>query len=223
VKAAAPIVLGYFPIGVAYGVLGRAAGVPVWVLVLMSVIVFAGSAQLMAVSVLAQGAAPWSLVALAFLVNSRHVLYSTAVAPLLAKLRRGRLAWVAAELTDETFVVAAGAADGRPRVLQFPFVAGLNGTAHIAWVMGSLVGGVGGSLVGDPTRLGLDFALVAMFLGLLSMQVRTVKSVAVAALAGGLSLCFHLLGLGSGGVILATVLASAVGLAFTLRRAKEAG
>jgi 4-azaleucine resistance transporter AzlC len=222
VRAAAPIVLGYLPIGLAYGVLGRSAGIPVWAIVLMSVVVFAGSAQLMAVSALAQGAAPWSLVALAFLVNSRHVLYSTAIAPLLTKMRFGRVAWVSAELTDETFVVAAASARGGGRTLAFPFMAGLNGTAQISWVLGSLAGGLGGSFVGDPARFGLDFALVAMFLGLLGAQVNSVNTLTVAILAGAMSLGFHLLGFGSGGVILATLLASAVGLAIALLRARTA-
>src|SRR5665811_1846207 len=97
-----PIVLGYVPIGFAYGVLGIIAGLPIWAIVAMSVVVYAGSAQFMAVSLLSQGASAATLVVTTFLVNLRHLLYSSALSPRVERMSRGRLAWLAADAPCES-------------------------------------------------------------------------------------------------------------------------
>ena len=206
------MVLGYVPIGFAYGVLGTTAGVPLWAIVAMSVVVYAGSAQLVAVSLLGSGAPAATIVATTFLLNLRHVLYGSAISPYLAPMDRGRLAWVAAELTDESFVIETRAAARRLRCLSFPFMAGLQGTAQLSWIAGSLLGAVAGSFIGDPLHLGLDYALVAMFVGLLALQLHGRREFAVAFAAGAVSLGLRLAGMGSTGVIVATLVASLVGL-----------
>lgn len=232
-REALPIVFGYVPIGIAYGVLGVSAGVPGWAVVAMSVIVYAGSAQFIAVSLLAGGATAATLIATTFLVNLRHVLYASALSPRLQRMGHGRLAWLAAELTDESFVVISrflrrrGTSGANPRgaagrpinpdaggILPFGFVAGLQGTAQLSWVAGSALGVAAGSFIGDPARFGLDYALVAMFLGLLALQLHGRREVVVAVTGGGVALVLRLLGMGTGAVIPATLLASAVGLLF---------
>ena len=218
---ALPIVLGYIPIGFAYGVLGRAAGLPTWAIVAMCLLVYAGSAQFIAVSLLALGEPAVTLIVTTFIVNLRHLLYSSALAPRLERMSRGKLAWVAAELTDESFVMASRAVGERRQCLSFPFMAGLQGTAQVSWTLGSLLGALAGSFVGDPTRLGLDYALVAMFLGLLALQIHGRREVVVALVAGALSLVLHLAGMGSTGVIPATIVASVVGLLLSPRNSKE--
>jgi len=210
-RAALPVVLGYLPIGFAYGVLGTTAGLPVWAIVSMSVVVYAGSAQFIAVALISQGASPASLVATTFLVNLRHLLYSSALSPRLERMSAGRLAWLAAEITDESFVMAARAVGPQER-LGFAFMAGLNGTAQLSWLAGSAAGALAGALVGDPLRFGFDYALVAMFLGLLALQLRGRTEAFVAAMAGTVSLGLHLLGVGTVGVVAATVVASVFGL-----------
>jgi 4-azaleucine resistance transporter AzlC len=218
VREALPIVFGYVPIGFAYGVLGRTAGLPTWAIVAMCVLVYAGSAQFLAVGLIAQGASPATIIATTFIVNLRHLLYSSSIAPRLLRMSRGKLAWVAAELTDESFVMASRAAGDRMRILSFPFMTGLQGTAQVSWVLGSLGGALAGSFIGDPSRLGLDYALVAMFIGLLALQMHGRREVLVASVAGGLSLGLHLVGVGSIGVIPVTIVASLVGLLFKPQR-----
>ena len=232
VREALPIVFGYVPIGIAYGVLGVSAGVPGWAVVAMSVIVYAGSAQFIAVSLLGSGATAATIIVTTLLVNLRHILYSSALSPRLRRMGRGRLAWLAAELTDESFVVISqvvrrtGARGGgsSARLLPFGFVAGLQGTAQLAWVAGSAMGVAAAGVIGDPARLGLDYALVAMFLGLLALQLHGRREVAVALTGGGVALILRLLGMGTSAVIPATLLASAVGLLFVSKgRRRQAG
>lgn len=211
IKEAVPVILGYVPIGIAYGILGVSAGVPAWAVIGMSVIVFAGSAQLVGVSLLGAGAAPLTLVATTLLLNLRHLLYSSALVPKLERMPKGRLAWVAAELTDETFVMATRAAERRGR-LGFAFLAGLNGISQLSWIAGSAVGALAGSLVGDPARLGLDYALTAMFIGLLALQLHGRRELFVAGVAAVASLVLAILGVGAWGALAATLVASLVGM-----------
>lgn len=214
VRQAVPIILGYVPIGMAYGILGTTAGLPSWAIIAMSFLVYAGSAQFLAVSLLGQGVPAATLVVTTFIVNLRHLLYSSAILPKLAPIQRKRLAWTAAELTDETFVIACRAAAGRDRSLTFPFMSGLQAAFQISWITGSVLGVVAGSYIGDPTRYGLDFTLVAMFIGLLALQIHGRREVVVALVAGIVSLGLHLVGLGATGVIPATLVASAAGMFF---------
>jgi 4-azaleucine resistance transporter AzlC len=83
ISSAMPVVLGYLPIGFAYGVLAINAGLSTFQIVLMSIIVYAGSAQLIAVSLFAQSIQPLSIIATTFIVNLRHMLMSAALAPSL--------------------------------------------------------------------------------------------------------------------------------------------
>ena len=215
VRQAVPIILGYVPIGMAYGILGTTAGLPSWAIIAMSFLVYAGSAQFLAVSLLGQGVPAATLVVTTFIVNLRHLLYSSAILPKLAPIKRKRLAWTAAELTDETFVIACRAAAGRDRSLTFPFMSGLQAASQISWIFGSVLGVVAGSYIGDPTRYGLDFTLVAMFIGLLALQIhgrregRWSRWWPVSCRWDCISV-----GLGATGVIPATLVASAVGMFF---------
>ena len=93
--AAWPICLGYFPVGLALGVLASQAGLPWWAVALMSILVFAGSAQFICVALLASGAATWSIVTTTLVVNLRHALMSSALAIYLKKTNRWFLTFFA--------------------------------------------------------------------------------------------------------------------------------
>ena len=103
--AAWPICLGYMPIGLAFGVLAQKAGLLPLEIGLMSVIVFAGSSQFIAVSMLAAGASIFSIVATTFMVNLRHFLMSSALAVYMKNADRKKLSFFAYGVTDESFAV----------------------------------------------------------------------------------------------------------------------
>jgi 4-azaleucine resistance transporter AzlC len=180
-KSALPVVLGYFPLAFAYGILAVQAGVSLAWTTLMSVLVYAGAGQFMIVALLAAGADSLAIVLTVFVVNLRHLLMSAALAPKLGHLARWRVAAVAAELTDETFAVIS--VQGQEHGYTSGWLAGLQVCSHLSWVLGSVAGAVVGAAVSDPTRWGIDFALVAMFLALLAMQVRRRTTLIVAIVA----------------------------------------
>ncbi|HMM37450.1 MAG TPA: AzlC family ABC transporter permease [Desulfovibrio sp.] len=208
-RQALPIVLGYLPVGFAFGVLALKAGMTPLAAALTSVFVFAGSAQLIATSLLAAGAPALTIVLTTFVVNLRHVLMSAALSPHLRDWSRPGVAWFCAQLTDETFALHASRfAQGRTSKAE---TLAINATAHSAWITGSILGAFCGGLIGDVKPLGLDFALSAMFLALLAGQVGTRPRQATAVAAAGFSTLFLSLGFGHWGVIAACVLAATLG------------
>ncbi|WMW64466.1 AzlC family ABC transporter permease [Nitratidesulfovibrio liaohensis] len=212
-RQALPIVLGYVPVAFAFGVLARKTGIPASGAVCMSLMVFAGSAQLISVSLLAGGASPATVVLTTFVVNLRHLLMSAALAPALRRWPRALQALFAFQLTDETFALhvsrlPSAPGDARPEPPRAETLA-LNMTAQSAWVMGTIIGVFGSELVADVRPLGLDYALPAMFIALLLPYCRKARRFALAAvLAGGLSVLLALAGAGQWNVIIATVCAA---------------
>ena len=104
-RAAGPICLGYLPIGLAFGVLAQKAGLAPWQVAAMSVLVFAGSAQFIAVAMLQEGAAAAAIVVTTLVINLRHFLMSSALSVPLRGRGRGFLALFAYGVTDESFAV----------------------------------------------------------------------------------------------------------------------
>jgi len=205
-----PIVLGYVPVGFAFGVLSQKAGLSLVMTLLMSVIVFAGSAQLISVGLFAAGMDPISIILTTFVVNLRHMLFSAALSPHLKGWKKPELAGFAAELTDETFALHATrmAEDDPPKAETFA----VNLTAQVSWIFGTWLGIVGGQLITDIEPFALDYALPAMFVALLVMQIKNNRQIVVAVLAGVLSVGFYLLGLNQWYVILATLIAATAGV-----------
>jgi 4-azaleucine resistance transporter AzlC len=211
VSRAAPIVLGYVPIGLAYGVLAQKAGLSALNTLLMSLLVYAGSAQLIAVGLFAGGASPLSIVLTTFVVNLRHLLMSAAVAPYLRRWGKLQLAAFAYQLTDETFAVhsaqfASGGVPGRAEVFA------TNATSQVAWVFGTALGVLLGRVITDVKPLGLDYALSAMFVALLVLQIKDCVQVVVALLAGVVSVGLLLMDLDRWNVIVATVIVATIGV-----------
>ncbi|QLA17493.1 AzlC family ABC transporter permease [Desulfolutivibrio sulfoxidireducens] len=205
----APVVLGYVPVGFAYGVLAKNAGLSTTNVLGMSVLVFAGSAQFIAVGMLAAGASLAGIVLTAFVVNLRHLLFSAALSPAFAAWRRRDLALVAFELTDETFALhASGQAAGPPDRAETLAVGVM---AQAAWVAGSALGAWAGASVGPVTPIALDFALPAMFIALLAGQITGRLHLMVALFSGALSTIFALVGADRFGVLAATLAGAALG------------
>ena len=209
-KQTLPVILGYLPVGFAYGVLAQKSGLSATNTMLMSLIVFAGSAQLIAVGLLASGTGAASVILTTFVVNLRHLLMSASLAPYLRSWSRLQQALFAFQLTDETFALHSSrfprGETSKPETLA------INMIAQTAWLGGSLLGLFAGSLIRDVKPIGLDYALPAMFMVLLVWQLTTWTRWITAVLAGAISVGLALAGLSQTNVILATVLAASLGL-----------
>lgn len=214
VRAAAPVMLGYIPIGFAFGVLARGAGLTVAEIGLMSLLVYAGSAQFIGAGLLAAGVAAPIIISTTFLVNLRHLLMSTALVPSLQRNKPWQNALLAYGITDETFAVNTALLQGAPAAPSF--VAGLHIASQSSWVVASVAGALAGQLAGNTAALGLDFALPAMFIGLLVPNLRGAErnarlGAAVAAAVAALLIAVLAPG-SSWAIILATLVGATVGV-----------
>lgn len=209
ISAAMPVVLGYLPIGFAYGVLAINAGLSIFQTVIMSIIVYAGSAQLIAVSLFAQAIHPLSIIATTFIVNLRHLLMSAALAPYMRHWKSYQVGLFSFELTDESFGVHSLRFDHGENQPKSSIL--INLICQTAWVLGSLLGAVTGNLIQDVRPFALDYALPAMFIALLILQIKNRKYLIIASIGAGLSLILWQLGATQWHVIIATIIAATFG------------
>ena len=177
--------LGLFPLGMAFGMLVVQAGLPAWVAPLFSVVVFAGSVELLLVSLVVAGTPLLTIAVTVFLVNFRHVFYAFSF-PL--RVVRGRLARIYSmgALIDEAYAIAAA----RPRGWTGPRLVAMQVALHAYWVLGGLAGVAVAWLLPGPVE-GLEFALVALFIVLAMDAARTraqLPLVLAAAVAVGVAL-----------------------------------
>lgn len=210
IQRALPVVLGYLPIGFAYGVLAGKAELSAANTILMSIIVFAGSAQFIAVGLFASGAGPAAIILTTFIVNLRHMLMAASLSPFLCKWNRWLQSFFAYEITDETFALHSSA----PKVIETCKIEtlSLNITCQVSWVLGTILGVVAANLIGDIKPLGLDFALSAMFIGLLVGQCLDRVRIIAALLGGIIATILYIAGFSQSYVIIATLLAATLSL-----------
>lgn len=210
VKASIPIVLGYVPIGLAFGILASQQGLSVGEIFSMSLIVYAGSAQFIAAAMMSAGAGAFSVISTAFLVNLRHLLMSAALSPHMKKFSRRQKAFIAFGITDETFAVTSSyAGDNKTSPEYFM---GIHIVSQMSWIAATVLGGIFGGRISDSSKWGIDFALSAMFIGLLVMQLKNRIYILVAVFAGVLSLILALTLKGNWNVIIAAVIAATAGV-----------
>lgn len=218
VIASWPICFGYIPIGLAMGVLASQANIPVWAVAMMSVMVFAGSAQFICVAMIAAGASIWSIIFTTFVVNLRHFLMSSAVAVHLNGLRRRFLSMFAYGITDESFAVnmthfRKGNWDPMRAIT-------VNQVANGAWVLSTISGALLGQFI--PTgAFGTDYALTAMFLALLLFQLHDIVYVLTGILALVIGTAWFLLIPGDSYIIAASISAATIGYFFKQYREQK--
>jgi 4-azaleucine resistance transporter AzlC len=204
-----PICLGYLPIGMAFGVLAQKAGLMPVQIGMMSVLVFAGSSQFIAVSMLSAGASAAAIITTPFVVNLRHVLMSSALAVYLKAAHRGLLALYAYGVTDESFAV------NLPRFNDSDWSLGralvVNHAANLTWFVSTVAGGIGGRFIPDGA-LGIDYALIAMFIYLLIYQIRKRIHLLTAVIAGITAVVLALLIPGNTYIVIASMTAAMAGV-----------
>jgi len=166
VYACIPTLLGYWAVGFACGAIGRVSGFDLLEITLLSVFLYAGSAQFLFYSLASSGAGIAQIALAIAFINMRYLLINTYMAQffsrssLIEKLVGGLL------LTDETFGVATRHASRHDGELPFYWLLGLNLTAWINWVISTTVGYLFAAAMPDWLRNSLGFSLVGMFVGL---------------------------------------------------------
>ena len=209
-RTALPICLGYFPLGLAFGVIAQEAGLVTWEVGLMSLLLFSGSGQFIAIAMLGLGVGMTGILLTILLVNSRYLLFSAALSVYLKRFPTWMVAWITSGITDETFVMATNHFKENSPVGTFWI--SLNLTSHSAWIGSTILGALAGGMIPDLGVYGLDFALPAMFIALFFMTAETRKMIGIGLVAGLLSLIFKGIGITDGNILLATLVAASLGV-----------
>lgn len=183
-KAGISIAIGYLPIALTFGLIAKTTGLTFGETFMMSLLVFAGAAQYISLSLLTQSIGIFEIVLTTFIVNIRHFLMS---ASLNEKVDEdsipARLAY-SFGITDETFSVAAT----RDGTITSGYMFGLIFISYSSWVINSGVGFLIGSGLPRTLQESMSVALYAMFVGLLVPSMK--KSIKVIFLAV-LAACFN--------------------------------
>jgi len=175
----------------------------------MSLFVFAGASQFTAVTLLAGGAGPLSIVLATLIVNLRHSLLAASVAPYLGRVPALVRAVLAFQLTDESYALSIKRfheGTGSPAYLL-----GTNLSMYVCWQTSTFAGYLLGSAVPDPARYGLDLIFPLTFLGLLLPMLRDRPAWAAAVSASILALAGQVFLPGYWYVLLAGIGGSLVG------------
>ena len=182
-KRIAPIALAALAFSVSFGVLARASGIGALEAIVMSMTVFAGSAQFAVVSILAVGGGIASAILAAVLLNARYAPISVSLAPIFVGGRPRRLL-EAQLIVDESWAMSRRP-DGR---YDRRLLVGAGLVLYACWLGGTIGGALAGEALGDPADLGLDAAFPALFLAILVTQVHSRRALAAAVLGGTIAL-----------------------------------
>lgn len=208
-----PMMLGNVPFGMIFGSLAVSQGLDPWVPIAMSLIVFAGSSQFVALGLLAAGAPIWVIISTTFIVNLRHLLYSADYMKYVRHLSMPWRAVLAFGLTDETYAATKpyfvnGKLDENTGkwVYLGSFLA-----FYSMWNITTLIGVVAGELIPGMSQWGLEFAMVATFLGIITTYLHKAPYWATFAVAGSAALLLYNLP-NNLGMLIAALLGVAAGV-----------
>ncbi|MFZ1982907.1 MAG: AzlC family ABC transporter permease [Desulfatitalea sp.] len=187
-----PLIIGAIPFGIIFGTLAGSTGLPDAAAIGMSLFVFAGASQFVALGLVAAGTA-WPLIVWTTLVlNFRHLLYTATLLPYLRRLPRRWQILLAFGLTDETFAVSVGRwqqAEALPFTQWYQL--GSMVFMYVNWNLCTVVGLIAGRLLQGIGAWGLDFAMVAAFIGMVVPYVKDRPNGCVVLVAGAGALAFH--------------------------------
>lgn len=206
-----PVFFGYIAIGIPFGLMASNAGYPVWLAAAMSVFMYAGAGQYVAIGLFAAGAPLGAIAATELLVNIRHIVYGLSLIEKFKGAGKWR-AYLAFALTDETYSLLTSCAVPR-NADPGSFYGTIALLDQIYWVAGSVIGAAAGRLIPFSFE-GVDFALTALFTVLLIEQIRKSRDIVPPAIGAAVTVALivasRLAAIPSGNILLA---AMALGMA----------
>lgn len=209
-KKSIPIGVGYAPVAITFGILSLKSGLSILEAGLMSLFVFAGASQFIAVQLISQGATVWVIGLTTLIVNIRHILMSFSMLRFFEGISLSKLALIAHGVTDESFVLSSKLLKEIPTVEERSEVTlGVNIGAYCFWVLFSFLGAwMGNQLTIDFS--GFDFALLALFI-VLTLSAVNRDNLPTYLLAGILAILFRLMIPGKIYLLLSVAVAALMG------------
>jgi 4-azaleucine resistance transporter AzlC len=204
-----PVLMVYVAIGMAYGVLAVDNGITPWLAVLMSALVYAGTAQLVGVQMIALSLPPLSIIVMAAVINARFFVMASALVPHLRQLKWWERTLYATQLTDATFALHIARLPKTDASKTEVFTTNIVG--HLVWVGATIAGVVVGQTANNLDAFAIDFAMPAMFIGLLVPLIRSRSQILVALGAAVATVCFQAVGASFWAILIATLVGLLIG------------
>lgn len=171
-----PILLGYIPLGIGFGLFASQSGLPIIVSALMSIFMYTGAGQYLAVGLFAVNASFSSILITEILLNLRHIVYGLSLIREFDGIGKCKPYLIFA-LTDETYSVLTNTKCPQ-NINKKKFYLGVSALNHFYWVTGSLIGAFLGKILQSKTNIdfgGIDFALTALFAVLFVERMRNIN------------------------------------------------
>lgn len=215
VFAILPLWLGAIPFAIAYAILARHSGLSIVETWSLSLLVFAGAAQLAFVDLVSENASWLAILLTVLLLNLRHILYGLSLNDVMPAETQPRRRLLAYFMTDESYgITIRDYLDGRGSPA---FFFGASTSLFAGFAVATLAGATIGRYIPDPERIGLDFVFPLSFLALLLPLLRRRTDLLVAAIAGTTALALSRVTTGGITVLVSTIVAAAAGVLISPR------
>lgn len=213
-----PLVIAAMPFGLVYGALGQSIGLEQWLVMAISIFVFAGASQFIAVSLITSGSSILLIVLTVFFVNLRHTLYSSSLLPHVKGISTWKRLLMGFSLTDETFAVVTNRVQHAYSQQQLEhYYLGSALFMYANWLFCTWLGFHLGNAFPTLASMGLDVAMVVAFTGIVIANLKLPSHwlcAVVAAVSGALTYSWpHQMGL-----LFSSVVAIAAGVWLETRR-----
>jgi 4-azaleucine resistance transporter AzlC len=186
IRDAMPVILGYIPVAITFGLLVKIEGLSFIDALLFSSIVFAGAAQFMAVNSIHLGYSYPQIILATLLLNFRHVLMSTSISSRLDQKARPYSPLIAFHVTDESYALTS-----HKKIIKHVYMLSLQIANYFSWILGTVIGYLAGQWIPEFIVSCMGITLYAMFASLLVPEIKKGhKALVLALLAGGLNYLF---------------------------------
>lgn len=218
-----PVFFGYIAIGIPFGLMVTTAHYPWWIAPLMSITMYAGAGQYVAIGLFAAGAPLAAIAVTELFVNIRHIVYGLSLITKFKNVGKWK-PFLAFALTDETYALLTGInlpEHANPGTF-YGIIALLD---YLYWILGGVIGAVAGTLLPFSFE-GVDFALTSLFAVLLINQLKAAKDIIPAAIGIAVTLAAIMLskfGIMNSNQILIAALSGGIAVLILLRGHKTKG
>lgn len=208
VKTAIPIMIGYFPIAMAFGILSKGNGLDLLETAGFSLILYAGASQFIGVSMIAIGSGFSEIIIATFLLNFRHFFMSASLSTKIKNKKSKLRPLIAFGVTDEVFSLLSFTQED----LGDEMLLGVEFFAYSSWVLGTIMGYILGNFMPELLQISMGIGLYAMFVAIIVPELKKSNVAVVLFLLSGLlnTLLNYFTSMPQGWCIIIAILVSSV-------------
>lgn len=218
---ASPIIMGYIPVGIAFGLVAANSDVPLIVAIALSAIVYTGASQFMAVNALVMGIPMAQIIMATFIMNMRHFVMSASVVSRVKPESKPYRPLIAFWVTDESYALTS-----LDKELDHKLLLVIQATSYLSWNIATVIGFFVGNLLPPLLQASMGITLYVLFATLLIPAIKKEKMpLMVAVCAGAINTLLEVFGLLDSGwnLIIAMLSASMFGYIMSIKKAQGGG